>query len=79
VRIGSKMDTTYVILVIIGALVVAAAVYFFTRTRDPKAVEYLNLNCPKCKRKLRYLPRQAGHKGACPRCNQPLVFPEKVK
>lgn len=71
------MEITTILLIVGGVLFLAVVTYFFTRKRDPKPVEYLNLNCPGCKRKLRYLPRQAGHSGTCPRCNKALRFPGK--
>jgi uncharacterized paraquat-inducible protein A len=46
-------------------------------TRPAKAVieTYYYFRCPGCKGKLRYLARQAGNSGLCPRCDRPCVFP----
>ena len=38
------------------------------------AAAYLHFRCPGCRRRLRFLARQAGHSGECSRCGHGLVF-----
>ena len=45
------------------------------RTQRVQAEDKYYFTCPKCRRKFGYRARQAGHKGACPRCGQNLIFP----
>ena len=71
------MDPIIIIIVAVAVVLAAAAGFFYLRSRSGKKTEedYLNFNCPGCRRKLRYRSRQAGHAGACPRCNQSFKFP----
>jgi ribosomal protein S27E len=39
------------------------------------AASFLHFRCPGCKRRLRFLARQAGHRGECSHCGRELVFP----
>jgi hypothetical protein len=64
---------------VLGVVLLAAAGagIFIARARRPRAEgpAYSYFRCPGCNRRLRYLARQAGHKGACPTCRQSLTFP----
>ncbi len=62
--------------VVVGIVLVAAGVWVVRkRTRAKPEEPFLHLRCPKCKRRLRYLARQAGHRGLCPTCKGALTFP----
>jgi hypothetical protein len=65
------------ILIVVAVVVVAAGVGVFLvmRSRAPKEEPLQHFKCPNCRRKLRYRPSQAGHKGMCPLCKQHIVFP----
>jgi LPXTG-motif cell wall-anchored protein len=69
-------STTTWILIIGVPLFLAIGVFLFLRNRAPKEEEIYYLRCPGCKRKLKYLKRQAGHKGACSNCKEQFVFPQ---
>jgi hypothetical protein len=69
------MGTTvvFVILGVAAGLVVGVVMYLRGR---PKAEEdFYHFRCPKCRRRLRYLTRQVGHKGKCSNCNSDVIFP----
>jgi hypothetical protein len=72
-------NTTLIVLLVIVALALIVGVVVYLRTRPPQEEEPLHFNCPSCKRRLRYLPKQAGHQGACPRCRETFVFPGIAK
>jgi hypothetical protein len=72
-------DPTVIVIVVIVALALVVGVVVYLRTRPPEEEEPLHFNCPSCKRRLRYLPKQAGHQGACPRCRETFVFPGAAK
>jgi hypothetical protein len=72
-------NTTLIVIGVIVALALIVGVIVYLRTRPPEEVEPLHFNCPNCNRRLRYLPKQAGHKGACPRCRETFVFPGSTK
>ncbi len=62
----------------IGLMVVAAVVggYVLRLRRSRQTVPaYNHFKCTGCKRRLRYLTRQAGHRGRCPTCKRELTFP----
>jgi hypothetical protein len=70
------MMTYLLIAVVVGVPIVAVGGYLFARARRaPKEIEYEHFNCPHCKRRLRYQPKQAGHQGQCPRCRKAFTFP----
>jgi hypothetical protein len=66
--------TTWVIIVVVLAGI-GLGVFLFLRNRGPKDEEVLYLRCPGCKRRLKYHPRQIGHKGMCSNCKEQFVFP----
>ncbi|HMC90103.1 MAG TPA: LPXTG cell wall anchor domain-containing protein [Gemmataceae bacterium] len=68
-------STTTWILIIGIPLLVGIGVFLFLRNRQPREQELLYFRCPGCKRRLRYFPRQVGHKGMCSNCKEPFVFP----
>jgi hypothetical protein len=76
------MSPIVIILLVALAAGGAAGIYFYARPRRAKEEPVYYFQCPQCGRKLRYRLRQAGHKGACPRCKSGISFPEapaKVK
>jgi len=53
-----------------------ALAFWLARIRAAKVEEVsCYFKCPWCQRKLRYLARQGGRKGRCPRCQKDLLFP----
>jgi hypothetical protein len=71
------IDLTTILLVVIPVLLLAAGggfVYWW-RMRGERQEEVYHFRCPACKRKLRYVARQVGHRGMCGNCKQPLTFP----
>jgi hypothetical protein len=58
---------------ITGCLVLGTV--FVVRARKPKEEPLHYFRCPSCKRKLKYLAHQAGHKGMCSTCKEKFVFP----
>jgi ribosomal protein L37AE/L43A len=73
------MDTTlWVVVGVIGFFLVVGVV-LFVRSRQTREEEVLHFRCPNCKRKLRYHPRQAGHKGMCNSCKGTITFPGPFK
>jgi LPXTG-motif cell wall-anchored protein len=64
-------------IVVVGVVVLGGGggYLFFRRRRGPVKEEYEHFNCPHCKQRLRYYPRQAGRAGECPRCHKPITFP----
>ncbi len=74
------MDPILIALLAIVALLAATiGVIVYLRNRAAVEEEDLHFNCPSCKRRLRYKPKQAGHHGACPRCRESFVFPGAAK
>ena len=69
------MDPTTVIVLAVGAAVLGGGAFMFWRRRGPVEEEVLHFACPGCRRRLRFRPRQSGHKGQCPRCKAELTFP----
>ena len=71
------MDPVLIVVLIVVAILLGGAGYVFLRGRSKsaKGEDYYHFNCPGCRRKLRYRSRQAGHAGACPRCNKSFTFP----
>ena len=72
------METTT--LVILAAALTAFALgggYLLRRRKGHlrAAAAYLHFRCPGCRRRLRFLARQAGHSGECSHCGRGLVFP----
>ncbi|HEY7426809.1 MAG TPA: hypothetical protein VH682_21415 [Gemmataceae bacterium] len=69
------MDTT-ILLVVVGVVIVLAfGVYLFLKVLPKKEEEYSHFRCPNCRRRLRYMKRQVGHKGKCSNCAKDLIFP----
>jgi LPXTG-motif cell wall-anchored protein len=68
---------TWILLIGIPVLV-GIGVFVFLRARKPKQEAIHYFRCPSCKRKLRYYARQAGHRGMCNSCKEPLTFPTAV-
>ena len=68
--------TWFVIAVISLGLV--AGVIVLLRKRGPREQEALYMRCPGCKRRLKYYPRQVGHKGACSNCKEQFTFPREA-
>jgi LPXTG-motif cell wall-anchored protein len=66
--------TTWILIVIIPASLGVGG-FLLLRKRKPKEQPILYFRCPSCKRKLKYLARQAGHKGMCASCKEKFVFP----
>ncbi len=63
------------ILVAVAAIVAVAIFVVRKRGSQTEGPSYHYFKCPSCSRRLRYLTRQAGHKGLCPTCRKPLTFP----
>jgi hypothetical protein len=68
-------STTTWILIIGIPLGVAIGAFLFWRSRPAREEGVLYLRCPGCKRRLRYRPRQIGHKGMCNNCKEQFTFP----
>jgi hypothetical protein len=67
---------------IVSAIVLLAAlvgIIVYRRRRPAEDEEEFHFNCPSCGRRLRYRAKQAGHKGACPRCRETFDFPGGAK
>jgi DNA-directed RNA polymerase subunit RPC12/RpoP len=69
------MDPTVVVIVVAVVLAVAVGGWLFFRGRKPKEESFYHFRCVKCKRRLRYLERQVGHKGKCSNCGSEVLFP----
>jgi hypothetical protein len=53
----------------------AFALVLVKRRRRATAAEVHHFRCPGCRRRLRFLARQVGHKGECSHCGQDVTFP----
>ena len=69
------LSTTTWILIIGIPVMLGIGAMLLLRFRKPKAEEFLYLRCPGCKRKLKFSPRQVGHKGMCNNCKEQFIFP----
>jgi predicted RNA-binding Zn-ribbon protein involved in translation (DUF1610 family) len=70
------MDTTVLVIVVVAVvLVVAVGVVLFMRGRSKVEERFAHFRCPKCRRRLRYMERQVGHKGKCSNCGNAVIFP----
>ena len=65
----------FILCVIAVAAGITWAVVKISPSRKPKEESVLYLKCPGCKRKLKYLARQAGHRGMCNNCKEQFTFP----
>jgi hypothetical protein len=54
---------------------IGGGVLWYTKGRAPKEKEYYHFRCSSCRRRLRYVERQAGHHGKCGHCKQVVTFP----
>ncbi len=69
------MDIT-LILVALGVIAaLAVGVFLYLRWRHEEEEPFYHFRCPKCRRRLRYQARQAGHKGQCSNCGNEVMFP----
>jgi hypothetical protein len=71
-------------VVVIGLTIVLGAAWLVLSRIRPRidwkrVAKTLNYTCVICRRRLRYSPQQAGHKGACPRCKTVFTFPKEFK
>jgi DNA-directed RNA polymerase subunit RPC12/RpoP len=66
-----------IVLIVLGVAAVGGigAYVFLLRSRGPKEEVVYYYRCAKCRRKLRYVAKQANSKGMCPMCKQRFVFP----
>jgi DNA-directed RNA polymerase subunit RPC12/RpoP len=73
----SRVSNMEIVLIVLGVAAVGGigAYFFLFRSRRPKEEPVYHYRCAKCKRKMRYLARQANSKGICPQCKQRFVFP----
>jgi hypothetical protein len=69
------MDTTMVLVILGVAASIAVGVFVVWRRRPRVDDSFYHFRCPKCKRRLRYVARQVGHKGKCSNCNGDVLFP----
>jgi hypothetical protein len=70
-------STTLAVLAVPAVLVIAGLVFWLLRRgrrREESAAVY-HFRCPGCKRRIRFLSRQVGHKGECSNCGKPVIFP----
>ena len=61
-----------------AALTQVGGGYLLVRRRGrlrADAATFLHFRCPGCKRRLRFMARQAGHRGQCSHCGHDIVFP----
>lgn len=64
------------LIIAVAGMSVAHVVLFVQRLRRRAKNEVaFRVQCPQCRRKLRYRTRQIGRSGMCPRCRHKLVFP----
>jgi hypothetical protein len=67
--------TTIVVIVLIVAVAAVVGVAVYLRGRGGQEEAFSHFRCPKCRRRLRYLARQVGHKGKCSNCGGDVIFP----
>jgi hypothetical protein len=64
-----------VVLIVTGAVLVAAAAYLLWRGRRPAESVVHYFRCPACGQKLRYAACKAGRPAVCPRCRRQGTLP----
>jgi hypothetical protein len=69
------MPVPLIVILVALAVLATGGVYLYRRSRPAPDEPIVNFACPHCKRKLRFRQRQAGHRGACPRCKGDFNFP----
>ncbi len=69
------MDMTVVVVVVGVLAALVTGVVLFLRRRPKEDDSYYHFRCPKCKRRIRYVTRQVGHKGKCSNCGGDVIFP----
>jgi transcription initiation factor IIE alpha subunit len=69
------MDITLIFVALGAIAALAVGVFVFLRGRVKKEDPVYHFRCPKCRRRLRYHARQAGHKGKCSNCGNDVTFP----
>lgn len=69
------MDSTTLLILIAVLIAAAVGVFLFVRNRPKPEEEFSHFRCPKCRRRLRYMERQVGHKGKCSNCGGSVIFP----
>jgi hypothetical protein len=66
----------YIALIGVGVVILLGGVaWFFLRPKAVKEEPIYYYRCEGCRRKLKYLARQANNKGMCPMCKRQFVFP----
>ena len=68
-------DATTWVIIALSLLVLGSGGFFYVRARKGKDEPIHYLRCPSCKRKLKYLAHQIGHKGMYANCKEKFVFP----
>jgi DNA-directed RNA polymerase subunit RPC12/RpoP len=69
------MDTMVGVLLVAVLGIAAGGYVWWVRRREGPDEETYHFRCTRCRRRLRYVARQVGHKGACSHCGQILTFP----
>lgn len=73
--LSPTMSFLAIILVVFIAVLAAANVYAYWRSRPGPPETLYYFKCPKCRQRLRYRARQAGNPGMCRRCKEKWTFP----
>ena len=71
-------DATMLAAAAVVVLALAAGVAYWPYRRRwlrEAAASFHHFRCPSCKRRIRFLARQVGHRGECSNCGKPVTFP----
>jgi hypothetical protein len=65
----------WIIVGVLGLLGTSGIFFYRKRLRSNREEPVYHFNCPGCRRRLKFLARQAGHRGMCANCKTNLEFP----
>src|SRR5438876_10146643 len=79
-RVPLRADRSEVLALTISAVagILVVGLLFVVLQRKRQRAEVRIFRCPSCTQQIRYTPAQAGVRGPCPRCWNPVTLPVHI-